>query len=139
MKPALGFVPAAAWALLILWLGSRPSLSSPVDFPMVDKVAHFGMFTVLGAWLALGLHRAAVRASIAWPLVAGIAIGVLDELHQRSVPGRTSDWLDLAADAAGCAFGLWLTHFALDRRERNRRSRTDDDVRASNTIQEHRA
>jgi len=134
----LGFAPAAAWALLILWLGSQPSLSSPVDFPLSDKVGHLGMFSVLGALLALGLHRAGARASFAWPLVFGLAVGALDELHQRSVPGRSSDWRDLVADVAGCVIGLWLTHRALEWRARRRRHASDTD-RASNTIQEHRA
>ena len=137
MKRYLGFAPAAAWALLILFIGSMPSLSSPVEFPLVDKVGHFGMFLVLGALLAFGLHRAAIRASIAWPLLAGIAVGVIDELHQRSVPGRSSDWRDFVADLAGCAVGLWLTHAALERHERRQASRALELARASNTIQEH--
>ena len=139
MKRFLAFAPALAWALTILWLGSQPSLSSPVDFPLVDKVGHLGMFGVLGILLAFGLHRAGVRASIAWPLLFGIAVGALDELHQRSVPGRSSDWRDLVADVAGCVIGLWLTHRALEWRERRREARAGEDARASNPIQEHRA
>ena len=116
MKRLVGFAPAAVWALTILWLGSQPSLRSPVDFPYVDKAAHFSMFALLGALIGWGLHRASVRASIAWPLVAGSLVGVLDELHQRTVPGRSSDLKDLLADALGCAVGLWLTHWWFDRR-----------------------
>ena len=115
MTRYLAFAPAAAWALVILWLGSQPALASPVDFPFADKVGHFGMFGLLGALLAFALYRVSVRASIAWPLVFGAAVGVLDELHQRSVPGRSSDWRDLVADVAGLTIGLWLTHIALDR------------------------
>ena len=119
MKRMVGFAPAAAWALGILWLGSIPNLRPPLDTALpVDLVGHFGMFAVLGALLALGLHRARVRASIAWPLVAGIVIGALDELHQRSVVGRTSTLSDLVADAVGCAFGLWLAHWWFEKRER---------------------
>jgi VanZ family protein len=111
VKRVLGFAPAAAWALGILWLGSLPNLRPPLDTALpIDLVGHFGMFAVLGALLAFGLHRVHVRASIAWPLAAGILIGALDELHQRSVPGRTSTLSDLVADALGCAVGLWLAH-----------------------------
>ena len=120
MKRLLAFAPAAAWALVILWLGSRASLSTPIDFPMMDKVGHLGMFGVLGALLAFGLHRTGVRASIAWPLLFALAVGAFDELHQRSVPGRSSDWRDLVADLVGCALGLWLTHRALEWRARRR-------------------
>ena len=139
MKRFLAFAPAFVWALTILWLGSQPSISTPVVFPLMDKVGHLGMFGVLGALLAFGLHRGGVRASIAWPLLFGVAIGALDELRQRSVPGRSSDWRDLVADIIGCAIGLWLTHRLLERRERRREARAGEEARASNSIQEHRA
>ena len=138
MKRWLGFAPAFAWALGILWIGSRPSIPLPVVFPYIDKVGHFAMFGVLGALLALGLHRAGARASIAWPLLFGAAIGVLDELHQRTVPGRSSDWRDLAADIAGCAIGLWLSHAGLEWRARRRR-RAREERHSSKTIQDQRA
>lgn len=109
------FAPAAAWALVILGFGSIPSPTIPAG-PLTDKLGHFLMFGVLGALLAYGLQGAQVAASLAWPLLAGIVIGTLDELHQRGVPGRSSDWRDLLADTAGCAIALWLTHRFLERR-----------------------
>ena len=121
MKRALSFAPAAVWALTILLLGSIPSLTPPVDLPL-DKLGHFAMFAVLGALLAWGLHRAGVRASLAWPLVFGALVGAIDELHQRSVPGRSSDVADFVADFAGCAIALWLTHHLLERREKRHRA-----------------
>ncbi|HUF11490.1 MAG TPA: VanZ family protein [Longimicrobiales bacterium] len=139
MRRSLAFAPAFVWALLILWLGSLPSLTTPLALPL-DKVGHFGMFAVLGALLALGLHGARIRASIAWPLLAGIGVGVIDELHQRTVPGRTAEWADLVADVSGCALALWLAHLALERRESRRSSAAhEDDARPSDPIQEHRA
>ena len=139
MRRALAFAPAAAWALLILWLGSVPSLTPPLELPL-DKAGHFAMFAVLGALLALGLHRARIRASFAWPLLAGAAIGAIDELHQRSVPGRVGDWADLVADVAGCAIALWLTHYALERRAARRsREAVDEPSHPSDPLQEHSA
>ena len=142
MKRIVAFAPALAWALLILWLGSLPSLTPPLDLPL-DKVGHFGMFAVLGALLAFGLHRARVRAAIAWPLLAGAAVGALDELHQRSVPGRSAEWADLAADVAGCALALWLTHRMLERRATRRNDDSSatsaEAARTPDPIQEPRA
>ena len=115
MRRLLPFAPAALWALFILWLGSRPTISIPGGWP-IDKVGHFAMFAVLGALLAWGLHRAAIRASIAWPLLAGLALGAMDELHQRTLPNRSAEFADLVADVAGCAIALWLTHHLLERR-----------------------
>ena len=133
------FAPAFVWALVILGLGSVPSPSIPIGLPL-DKPVHFGMFAVLGALLALGLHRARIEASLAWPLLAGMLIGALDELHQRSVPGRSADWRDFLADAAGCAIALWLTQRLLERRAaRAVAAGPDDGARFSNDISEHRA
>lgn len=142
MKRFAGFVPALLWALGILWLGSLPDLQPPFDTALpVDKVGHFAMFAVLGALLAFALHRASVRASLAWPLAAGVLVGVLDELHQRSVPGRSADLQDLLADALGCALGLWLTHRWLEQRERNRNADSDAGRRTpdADDLQEHSA
>jgi VanZ family protein len=142
VKRVLGFAPAAAWALGILWIGSLPDLQPPIDSALpIDKAGHFGMFALLGVLLAWGLHRARVRASFAWALIAGIVVGVLDELHQRSVPGRSSDPMDLLADALGCAFGLWLAHHFFEKRAR--RNETDSDAGRrmpdADSIQEHSA
>ncbi len=141
MTRALAFAPALAWALVILWIGSRPDLAPPIDTDLpIDKLGHFAVFAVLGGLIAWALHRADVRASVAWPLLAGLAIGALDELNQRTVPGRSADVWDLVADAAGLAFGLWLAHRALERREQ--RLAADFDARRPTPdarIQEHRA
>jgi VanZ family protein len=139
VKRALPFAPAAAWALVILGLGSLPALRVPTTLPL-DKVAHFGMFAVLGTLIAFGLHRAHIAASLAWPLLAGTLVGALDELHQRTVPGRSAEWADLVADVAGCAVALFLAHMALERRAA-RAPDADPDDRAglANHTQEHRA
>ena len=138
MKRYVGFIPAIAWAICILWIGAIPDLQPPIETDLaIDLVGHFAMFLALGGLLALAHRKARLRLPAAWLLVAGIAIGAADELHQRTVPGRTATVSDLLADAAGCVAGLLLTQRTLDRRER--RSHTaDEGVRASNTIQEHR-
>ena len=115
MRRRFAFAPAAIWALVILALGSIPSLTPPVDLP-IDKVGHFGMFFVLGALLAFGLQRAQRRPPLFLALAAGIAVGVVDELHQRAVPGRSAELADLLADSAGVIAGVWLTHRVLARR-----------------------
>ena len=38
------------------------------------------------------------------------SFGLLDEIHQHYVPGRTPDALDVAADLAGALIGIWLKH-----------------------------
>lgn len=80
------------------------------DLPPVehaDKVLHaaaYGGLAGLAAWaLARGrLSTTTARMAItAWAIAA--VYGASDELHQYFVPGRQSDWRDLAADAIGAA------------------------------------
>lgn len=87
-----------------------------VRLPHLDKAAHAGVFAMLALLVAWGL----ARAFPAWDrarvlllaLLASVAYGALDELHQRFVPGRSVDPLDLVADGAGAGLVIavlwWL-------------------------------
>jgi VanZ family protein len=89
-------------------LGGRSNVPAPdVDFPL-DKLAHFVIYGVLGWLAAMGRERAGGWPAA--PLVALLAIGcgVLDEIHQRTVPGRSAEVADAVVDAFAviAAFGL---------------------------------
>lgn len=92
-----------AWAGAIAVASSRPDLPSafPFDVPFADKVAHVGLYCVLG----ILLRWAGVGAT--WVLVACIAWGVNDEVHQSFVPGRDASVGDLVADAVGATIAVW--------------------------------
>lgn len=72
-----------------------------------DKLLHAAAYGVLAGLAAWALAHGRLRevsgsvALLAWAIAA--AYGASDELHQFFVPGRQSDWRDLAADAAGAA------------------------------------
>lgn len=83
------------------------SMSDPGAPPggLSDKSAHVAAYAALGATLvrALAGGRSAgmtVRR-IGLAFVLATAYGATDELHQRFVPGRHPDLLDLVADAGG--------------------------------------
>lgn len=97
------WVLALAWGSLIFALNSRPDIG--VSLPgHTDKIAHFGAYAVFGLLLAVALLESAAKSWFA--LGIGSAFGALDELHQRTVPGRTADILDWVADSAGVTVGL---------------------------------
>jgi VanZ family protein len=102
----LYLVPALAHAGLIFFLSAQPDLRMGVGLPAhADKAAHAGVFALLALLAAWGLARSfpaweRVRVLLLSLLVA-VIYGALDELHQRFVPGRTPDPMDLVADAAG--------------------------------------
>jgi VanZ family protein len=90
--------PALLWGAIVFLLGARSNLPAPrTDLPL-DKLAHFVMYGILGAFAARGARRV---GGWGWLIAAGLLLGAADEWHQRTVPGRTSDVLDWVADAAG--------------------------------------
>ena len=94
------WIPALAWAGLLLWLGHRPPSEIPTGPGGFDKVLHAGAYLVLGllaAWAA--------RRGVLVGLCAALLIGGLDEWLQTTVEGRYADWADLAADVVGGALG----------------------------------
>ena len=105
------------WAPVVLLLAGIFFLSSLPDIPappggMSDKGAHLLAYSVLGLFVARALmggrpwHLALPTATIAVALT--VAYGLSDELHQRFVPGRSPEWLDVAADAVGAVVGVGL-------------------------------
>jgi VanZ family protein len=75
------------------------------DVDNIDKVAHFGVFGLLGTLLCR--VRPTWRGA-GWALLAASAFGATDEWHQASVPGRTPDLGDWIADTLGAALAVSL-------------------------------
>jgi VanZ family protein len=106
----LGWAPAVAcmgaiWVVSSLSIPTMPQLGPT----WADKAVHAVEFGVLGA-LAAHAALATWPSYVAWRALAfGTALavgwGVLDEMHQAFVPGRSTDVRDLYADAAGGSVG----------------------------------
>ncbi len=101
--------------LACLWIAAAvathlPPSEMPRESLINDKVVHFTVFGALGliaAWrLAADREALALRHLATWWLVFA-AYALLDEATQPWV-GRSFEWLDWVADAAGAAFGLSL-------------------------------
>ena len=97
----------AAYCAFIYYLSSIPSFPVPPPFIFFDKVVHFGLYGLLGAVVASGLHRAGHGYSaimrVAIPTAFCFLYGLSDETHQLFVSNRTFDLGDLAADSFGAA------------------------------------
>jgi VanZ family protein len=101
-----------AYAALIFTSSSSSDAAPPSRVP--DKVVHAGAYAVLSGlivWAQVaGRWRRVTRRTVVIAVVASVLYGWSDEVHQRFVPGRTYDLLDLAADAVGAtaaAGALW--------------------------------
>ena len=109
-RVALAWLPALSYMALIWALSSVALPDLPIDrFPLRDK----GVHAVEYALLAFLVTHASLRT---WPdraraRIAAVALlvtcgwGVLDEIHQAFVPGRSAAPLDLVADLAGALIG----------------------------------
>lgn len=98
------------WLLLMVvsWLAFTPDPPAGATLGW-DKLNHASAF----AALALCVVRA--HAAPAWRIAASLlGYGVLIEIVQTFVPGRSGEAADLLADAVGMAAGLLLAR-ALDR------------------------
>jgi len=123
------FLPAAAHYGFIFYLSSQSSFSIEAPFNEFDKLAHFGLFTLLGGLLSFGVFKSTplpLRKKALLVLMTGVTLGLLDEVHQIFVPFREPDVLDAAADAAGIALGLFAYWVLWRARAKSGRAKAGD-------------
>ncbi|HEY6951426.1 MAG TPA: VanZ family protein, partial [Bacteroidota bacterium] len=98
-------LPALVWIGIIFWLSSIHRIPT-FHIPMIDKLAHTGFYGVLCglSFRAFVLQETFPRlkhCALLAALLFTILYGITDEIHQLYVWGRTSDILDVTADAFG--------------------------------------
>jgi VanZ family protein len=136
---ARAWAPAVAY-MAVIWIASSMQIHDVgIEYvPLADKGVHFLEYGVLGF---LGAH-AAMRTwpSHAWLRTAALAVlvtvswGVLDELHQSFVPGRSAEALDIVADLIGALAGAGVraaAHLVAGRVRRVRAARATADEGAA--------
>ena len=104
------------WSFIILILSTVPARAfSKVDISYLDKAFHFGEFIVL----ALLMTHAFKYAKVSWAnnslftLILAGGYGILMELTQLYVPGRSACVYDMMADLAGVTVGVILAKVVL--------------------------
>lgn len=117
-----GWAPALLWAAVLFAFSSRSTLPGDLGGGL-DKVAHFGAYTVLGLLLARGAFTS--RLSAGWPVLIGLLYAASDEIHQHFVPGRSPDVADWTADTLGVAFGCYFMFRMRSGRPRHRAGADD--------------
>jgi VanZ family protein len=108
LRKLIAYLPAIIWAVVVLGIGSMHDVPAPDTTLPLDKAAHFVMYGVLGALAGRGWLRTNRMHPVVLPVLFAIAVGAVDELHQRTVEGRSSDVVDFAADMAGVLVGFQL-------------------------------
>ena len=115
----LAFLPLGLWAAAVLAIGSL-ELGGVASLPAgADKAAHFALYGV-GGLCAVWAHRVRGRRAGLAGLMAVLLTGLVDELHQGTLPTRQSDFWDWAADAAGAGSVFLAVRALLPERDRSR-------------------
>jgi VanZ family protein len=95
------------------WLALSPAPPPSVDTGW-DKLNHLLAFAVF-TFIAQGASGRPGRPSLA-TVTSAFLYGVLIEAVQAWVPGRSSDWQDLLANASGIAVGCGLARWLWGRK-----------------------
>jgi VanZ family protein len=109
----MAWIPAIAYTALIFGVSSISGLSSPMPgFKLFDKLAHVVEFAGLALFLTVAFRGTLPEARRAltpiFVIMVGLAVGVLDEFYQLSVPGRAVEFLDWVSDTVGVVIGAGL-------------------------------
>jgi hypothetical protein len=104
----------ALWSWLIFTLSSQPARSDDtggVAKHILYNAGHAPLFGIWAAGVAFALATAAQRpipgVGHACAAIAAAALyGILDEIHQSYIPGRTSSWTDVVTDTGGAIVAM---------------------------------
>jgi hypothetical protein len=104
---------ATIWIGMLLLESTRPAADVLGLFPQIDKIAHFGAFSILGLLvcrLSLAIWPRPGIALFSLPLLVVTLCGIIEEGIQMFVPGRMASIPDLLADVCGALFAILLTN-----------------------------
>jgi len=96
-------------ALYLVFLTTLSGQSTLPDLDLNDKILHVGGYTVLGILVLRAFHGGFQPPRLRPTLGAVVftaGYGLIDELHQSFVPGRSASGWDVAADLTGAALAV---------------------------------
>lgn len=111
-------LPLILYWIILFILTSLPTGLAIETRNVSDKVLHFGAYGLLSVLLYLNLYfqnKSNLLSSYAGLFTILIAsfYGVLDEIHQMLVPGRSAEFLDWFADFTGSLTAVLITKYLL--------------------------
>jgi len=114
-KKLLVYTPLVVYWIILFGATTLPAASMP-SFGVVDKVNHLSAYFILAILLFLTLLFQqkipfAKNRVAAYALIICSLYGMLDEVHQIFIPGRSAEFLDFLADACGALLGVLLMNY----------------------------
>ncbi|MFZ2322961.1 MAG: VanZ family protein [Ignavibacteriaceae bacterium] len=112
-------IPLIIYWLILFVLTSLPS-SSAITIGISDKIEHFGAYGLLSAVLYMNLFfQKKFELLKKYPATFSVLIasiyGMLDEVHQLFIPGRSAEFLDWSADFLGSLLAILIVKVILER------------------------
>jgi VanZ family protein len=108
----VAWLPVVAYTLLVWWLSSQViDLAIINEVPLRDRGVHLVEYAALSLLIARAVQATWGPQGLRGPLFSvllTVALGLLDEVHQLFVPGRSGEILDLVADTAGACVAVGL-------------------------------
>jgi len=109
-KVLLVYLPLIFYWIILFTLTTLPTESIP-SVGVSDKVEHLLAYFVLSILLYLTLlfQRKSVllkNYAMLFTILIVFAYGIIDELHQLMIPGRSCELLDFLADMIGGIIGI---------------------------------
>jgi VanZ family protein len=99
---------------LIYLLSAQSQLPTPHEHwldVVLEKAAHTTEYLVLSLLMLRAVRETrSVSRALSFAVLLSFVYALSDELHQRFVPGRSSDWKDIVFDWLGVLAGAWLWH-----------------------------
>lgn len=108
MKKLKSLIPAFLWYTLIWTISSIPAKDIPsVNLICFDKLAHIGIYAVLGLLVIRGLKGYRLDWTAMLLIYALLVLlASADEFHQTYIPGRSVSPYDQLANVLGLTLGM---------------------------------
>lgn len=95
------FIVSCSW-----YLSSQPKLEHMPQFWNADKLVHCVCFAGLAFWVAFALGTGLKKIKrLSFPIVFVSVYGIIDEIHQSFISGRSSSAFDWIFDTLGAIIG----------------------------------
>lgn len=114
-KSFLYWLPVYAYAGLIFYISSLPTIPEPIVNTFKDWILHMIEYSILGVLLFrafLNSQNMTLKAQAVFlAVLIAIIYGITDELHQYFVPGRVMSSFDIVANSLGSGVAVLVASF----------------------------
>ncbi|MFZ1518171.1 MAG: VanZ family protein [Ignavibacteriaceae bacterium] len=113
-------LPLIIYWIILFILTSLPTGLAIETRDVSDKLLHFGAYGLLSVLLHLNMYfqNKFIRlknSPATFTLVIASIYGLIDEIHQMFVPGRSAEFLDWVADFSGSLVAVLITGYIINR------------------------